>query len=98
MPERERNWITAFQLMGANIPSGAVDAFQEASTEFLGMLRDLYEVFSDGIIGVSLTGLLMWEVRFALSISDLSLSPPTLESALQRILLLDHSSKHSLSG
>ena len=45
MPERERNWITAFQLMGANIPSGAVDAFQEASTEFLGMLRDLYEVF-----------------------------------------------------
>lgn len=30
---------------GCNIPSGAVDAFQEASTEFLGMLRDLYEVF-----------------------------------------------------
>lgn len=61
MPERERNRITAFQLTGANIPSGSVDAFQEASTEFLGMLRDPYELFSDGIMGVSLmTGLLMW--------------------------------------
>lgn len=45
MPERGRSRITAFQLMGANIPSGAVDAFQEASTEFLGMLRDPYELF-----------------------------------------------------
>lgn len=45
MPERGRIRITAFQLMGANIPSGAVDAFQEASTEFLGMLRDPYELF-----------------------------------------------------
>lgn len=45
MPERGRSRITAFQLMGANIPSGAVDAFQEASTELLGMLRDPYELF-----------------------------------------------------